>query len=71
MKKKNITGLLVTMAVFAAVISLSIYFFSNSEPTYLQGQVEPNRSMLPLRYLVGSRLSTNKKVIKCTKATYF
>ena len=40
MKKKNITGLLVTMAVFAAVISLSIYFFSNSEPTYLQGQVE-------------------------------
>jgi len=28
------------MAVFAAVISLSIYFFSNSEPTYLQGQVE-------------------------------
>ena len=40
MKKKNITGLLVTMAVFAVVISLSIYFFSNSEPTYLQGQVE-------------------------------
>ena len=40
MKKKNITGLLVTMAVFAAVISVSIYFFSNSEPTYLQGQVE-------------------------------
>ena len=40
MKKKNITGLLVTIAVFAAVISLSIYFFSNSEPTYLQGQVE-------------------------------
>ena len=40
MKKKNITGLLVTMAVFAAVISFSIYFFSNSEPTYLQGQVE-------------------------------
>ena len=40
MKKKNITGLLVTMAVFATVISLSIYFFSNSEPTYLQGQVE-------------------------------
>ena len=38
--KKNITGLLVTIAVFAAVISLSIYFFSNSEPTYLQGQVE-------------------------------
>ena len=28
------------MAVFAAVISVSIYFFSNSEPTYLQGQVE-------------------------------
>ena len=40
MKKKNITGLLVIIAVFAAVISLSIYFFSNSEPTYLQGQVE-------------------------------
>ena len=40
MKKKNITGLLVTLAVFAVIISLSIYFFSNSEPTYLQGQVE-------------------------------
>ncbi len=33
MKKKNITGLLVTLAVFAVIISLSIYFFSNSEPT--------------------------------------
>ena len=40
MKKKNITGLLVTLAVFAVIISLSIYFFSNSDPTYLQGQVE-------------------------------
>ena len=28
MKKKNITGLLVTIAVFAAVISLSIYFLA-------------------------------------------
>ena len=29
MKKKNITGLLVTIAVFAAVISLSIYFIKD------------------------------------------
>ena len=40
MKKKNIIGLLVTIAVFAVVLVLSIYFFSNSEPVYLQGQVE-------------------------------
>ena len=40
MKKKNITGLVITIAVFAAVILFSIYFFSNNEPIYLQGQVE-------------------------------
>ena len=40
MKKKNIIGLLVTIAVFAVVLVLSIYFFSNREPVYLQGQVE-------------------------------
>ena len=40
MKKKNITGLIITIAVFAAVILFSIYFFSNNEPIYLQGQVE-------------------------------
>ena len=40
MKKKNIIGLLVTIAVFAVVLILSIYFFSNREPVYLQGQVE-------------------------------
>ena len=40
MKKKNITGLIITLAVFAAVILFSIYFFSNNEPIYLQGQVE-------------------------------
>ena len=40
MKKKNITGLIITIAVFAVVLILSIYFFSNREPVYLQGQVE-------------------------------
>lgn len=40
MKKKNIIGLLVTITVFAVVLILSIYFFSNREPVYLQGQVE-------------------------------
>ena len=40
MKKKNITGLIVTITVFAVVLILSIYFFSNREPVYLQGQVE-------------------------------
>ena len=40
MKKKNITGLVITIAVFAAVILFSVYFFSNNEPIYLQGQVE-------------------------------
>ena len=40
MKNKNITGLVITIAVFAAVILFSIYFFSNNEPIYLQGQVE-------------------------------
>ena len=40
MKKKNIAGLVITIAVFAAVILFSIYFFSNNEPIYLQGQVE-------------------------------
>ena len=40
MKKKNITRLIITIAIFAIVLILSIYFFSNSEPTYLQGQVE-------------------------------
>ena len=28
MKKKNITGLIITIAVFAVVLILSIYFFS-------------------------------------------
>jgi secretion protein hlyD family protein len=32
--------LIITIAVFAAVILFSIYFFSNNEPIYLQGQVE-------------------------------
>ena len=40
MKKKNITGLIITIAVFAVVLILSIYFFSAREPVYLQGQVE-------------------------------
>ena len=40
MKKKNITGLIITIAVFAVVLILSIYFFSDREPVYLQGQVE-------------------------------
>ena len=40
MKKKNITGLIVTIAVFAVVLFLSIYYFTNREPSYLQGQVE-------------------------------
>jgi len=40
MKKKNITGLIITIAVFAVVLILSIYFFTNREPVYLQGQVE-------------------------------
>ena len=40
MKKKNITGLIITIAIFAIVLILSIYFFSNREPVYLQGQVE-------------------------------
>ena len=70
MKKKNITGLLVTMAVFAAVISLSIYFFSNSEPTYLQGQVEAKQINVAPKVPGRSRQSTNKKEIKCTKVTY-
>ena len=35
MKKKNITGLIITIAIFAIVLILSIYFFSNSEPVYL------------------------------------
>ena len=32
--------MVITIAVFAAVILFSIYFFSNNEPIYLQGQVE-------------------------------
>ena len=40
MKKKNITGLIITIVVFAVVLILSIYFFSDREPVYLQGQVE-------------------------------
>ena len=35
MKKKNITGLIITIAIFAIVLILYIYFFSNSEPVYL------------------------------------
>ena len=37
MKKKNITRLIITIAVFAVVLILSLYFFSNREPVYLQG----------------------------------
>ncbi len=40
MKKKNITGLIITIAIFALVIGLSVWYFSSASPVYLQGQVE-------------------------------
>ena len=52
MKKKNITGLIVTITVFAVVLILSIYFFSNREPVYLQGQVEAKQINVAQKYLV-------------------
>lgn len=40
MKNKNILGLIITSLIFCIVIILSIIFFYNDKPTYLQGQVE-------------------------------
>lgn len=40
MKKKDILSLVITLLVFGAVIGLSLYFFNQDEPEYLQGQVE-------------------------------
>lgn len=38
--KKKITLIIITLIVFASVIGFSLWFFNNSEPSYLQGQVE-------------------------------
>lgn len=38
--RQNILGTIITFLVFGTVIGLSIWFFANSEPDYLQGQVE-------------------------------
>lgn len=40
MKKKDILSLVISVLVFGAVVGLSLWFFNQSEPTYLQGQVE-------------------------------
>lgn len=40
MKKKDIFSLLISVIIFGAVIGLSLYFFNQKEPVYLQGQVE-------------------------------
>lgn len=40
MKKKDILSLLIAVIVFGAVIALSLYFFNQKEPVYMQGQVE-------------------------------
>ncbi|MXV38879.1 biotin/lipoyl-binding protein [Flavobacteriaceae bacterium Ap0902] len=40
MKKKDVLSLLIAVLVFGAVIALSLYFFNQKEPSYLQGQVE-------------------------------
>lgn len=40
MKKTDILSLIITVLVFGAVVGLSLWFFNQSEPTYLQGQVE-------------------------------
>lgn len=40
MKRKDIISLFITVLVFGAVIGLSLYFFNQNEPEYLQGQVE-------------------------------
>lgn len=38
--KKKIPAIIITFVVFLSVIGLSLWFFNNSDPSYLQGQVE-------------------------------
>lgn len=40
MKKTDILSLMISVLVFGTVVGLSLWFFNQSEPTYLQGQVE-------------------------------
>lgn len=40
MKKKDIISLVVSVVIFGLVIGLSLWFFNQSEVSYLQGQVE-------------------------------
>lgn len=40
MKKKDIIGVVISVLIFGTVIGLSLWFFNQSEPQYLQGQVE-------------------------------
>ncbi len=40
MKKKDILGLVISILIFGTIIGLSLWFFNESEPLYLQGQVE-------------------------------
>ncbi len=40
MKKKDILGLVISVLIFGTIIGLSLWFFNQSEPQYLQGQVE-------------------------------
>lgn len=40
MKKSNVISLLISFIIFGSIIGLSLYFFNQEAPSYLQGQVE-------------------------------
>ena len=63
MKKKTITGLVITIAVFAAVILFSIYFFSNNNILY-----DDNGH---LKQKKGNKVFKNKKNNDVYTATYY